>query len=123
MRKYLILGLVLVVVFLNGCADKAPSAACGNQVCNKTENPDNCPADCMIYERIKIIGDSPNNGIADVSIEYGPDGVGWMTYSAVEIGSPPHVSTHLAKSSDNDKIWEYVKKNQSLHQRLCRTKR
>lgn len=60
------------------------------------------------YEKI-IPADLPliKNGIADPSLEYGPDGTGWMVYSHVDFRKH-FVSTYLAKSEDNGKTWEHV---------------
>lgn len=59
------------------------------------------------FRKINIIGDPLKNGIFDVSVEYGKDGVGWLAYSRVEL--PKYVSTHLARSMDRGKTWHYVK--------------
>ena len=58
------------------------------------------------FEKLVIFGDPAKNGIFDVSVEYGPDGIGWMAYSRVEL--PKYVSTHLARSRDRGKTWTYV---------------
>lgn len=58
------------------------------------------------FTEIFVEGDKELNGIFDLSIEYGPDGIGWMAYSRVSI--PKHVSTHLAKSTDQGASWHYV---------------
>lgn len=62
--------------------------------------------DGVPYERIVPQQDDRLNGIFDVSVEYGADGVGWMAYSRVCI--PKSVSTHLAKSTDRGASWNYV---------------
>ncbi|NND65349.1 MAG: hypothetical protein HKM24_05225 [Gammaproteobacteria bacterium] len=65
------------------------------------------------HEKIKIIGDAPRSGIFDPSIEYDTDGIGWLAYSAVfgdQAPFGPYVETHLAKSLDNGKSWQYVGK-------------
>lgn len=58
------------------------------------------------FEKLVIFGDPAKNGIFDVSVEYGPDGIGWMAYSRVEL--PKYVSTHMARSRDRGKTWTYV---------------
>ncbi len=58
------------------------------------------------FQQINIIGDPLKNGIFDVSVEYGKDGVGWLAYSRVRL--PKYVSTHLARSTDQGKTWHYV---------------
>ena len=60
------------------------------------------------FEKLVIFGDPAKNGIFDVSVEYGPDGIGWLAYSRVEV--PKYVSTHLARSRDRGKTWTYVAK-------------
>lgn len=59
-----------------------------------------------LFEKLVIFGDPAKNGIFDVSVEYGPDGIGWLAYSRVEL--PKYVSTHLARSRDRGKTWTYV---------------
>ena len=58
------------------------------------------------FEKLVVFGDPAKNGIFDVSVEYGPDGIGWLIYSRVEL--PKYVSTHLARSRDRGKTWVYV---------------
>lgn len=65
------------------------------------------------FRKINIIGDSPKNGLFDPSMEYGPDGIGWLAYSAVfGDASPfgPYVETHVAKSLDSGETWSYAAK-------------
>lgn len=67
--------------------------------------------------KVKINGDRVLNGIFDLSVEYGDDGVGWMAYSRVSL--PEFVSTHLAKSIDNGKSWDYISTiNKSYAQKI-----
>ena len=58
------------------------------------------------FEKLIVHGDPARNGIFDVSVEYGPDGTGWLAYSRVEL--PKYVSTHLARSNDRGRTWTYV---------------
>ena len=58
------------------------------------------------FEKLVVIGDPDRNGIFDISVEYGPDGTGWLAYSRVEL--PKYVSTHLARSDDRGRSWTYV---------------
>lgn len=58
------------------------------------------------YEPLRIAGESPGSGLFDVSIEYGPEGTGWIAYSRVIF--PKHVETHLARSTDHGRTWVYV---------------
>jgi len=66
---------------------------------------------------IKVAGDNTNNGIYDVSVEYGAKGIGWMIYSQVKI--PQFVETHLAMSTDRGKTWKFVRAlNKSAYQTI-----
>lgn len=58
------------------------------------------------FEKLAIIGDPIRNGIFDASVEYSPDGIGWLVYSRVAL--PKYVSTHLARSLDQGRSWAYV---------------
>ena len=69
------------------------------------------------YEKIGIVGEASNKGVFDPSIEYNSNGsVGLMVYSA--LSSPDdkrkmlpiakYVSTHLAKTTDHGKTWEFI---------------
>ena len=70
------------------------------------------------YERIIIVGENANKGIYDPSVEYNQDGsIGWLVYSALESPNDSKklrlpisktVATHLAKSTDNGKTWEFI---------------
>ncbi len=66
---------------------------------------------------IKLAGDNTFNGIYDVSVEYGANGIGWMVYSQVRI--PQFVETHLATSTDRGKTWKFVRAlNKSAYQTI-----
>jgi hypothetical protein len=58
------------------------------------------------FTSIVIKGDREANGFFDPSIEYGPDGVGWMAYSRVRLKDK--VETRLATSTDHGLHWRYV---------------
>jgi len=58
------------------------------------------------FQRLHVDGDKSQNGIFDVSLEYGDDGIGWMAYSSIEI--PKFIETHIAKSVDHGKTWTFV---------------
>jgi len=60
------------------------------------------------FQRLIVDRDVRRNGIFDVSLEYGDDGIGWMAYSSIEI--PKFVETHIAKSVDHGKTWNFVGK-------------
>lgn len=69
-----------------------------------------------LYEKITIIGEASTRGVADPSVEYNKDGsVGWLAYSSIETPASESKSafshfihTHLAKSTDHGKTWEFV---------------
>jgi hypothetical protein len=58
------------------------------------------------FNKIDIHDENHKNGIFDISVEYGDDGVGWMAYSRVDI--PMYVETRLARSTDHGRTWTYV---------------
>ncbi len=61
------------------------------------------------YEKIKIIkGKVKTGGFGDPAMEYGPDGVGWLVYTSVDVKNSL-MTTNLAKSVDNGKTWKFVK--------------
>jgi len=60
----------------------------------------------VVFERLTVAGGDHPNGIFDIAVEYGDDGIGWLAYSEVEL--PKYVETHLARSTDNGKTWNYV---------------
>ncbi len=60
------------------------------------------------FQRLRVDGDERRNGIFDVSVKYGDDGIGWMAYSSISI--PEFVETHIAKSVDHGKTWKFVTK-------------
>ena len=55
---------------------------------------------------INISGMEKKNGLFDVSLEYGQDGIGWIAFSRVQI--PKFIDTHIAKSLNNGRTWTYV---------------
>jgi len=59
------------------------------------------------FEKINIVSEESRNGLFDISIEYGNDGIGWLAYSRVD--APEHVETHLAKSTDLGRTWKFVR--------------
>ncbi len=72
-----------------------------------SDKPDTGQKSNSHYKKINIIGETAKNGIFDPSLEYNKDGtVGWMAYSAVE--EPGRVHTHMAKTTDNGKIWTKI---------------
>lgn len=68
--------------------------------------PEESGRDASAAQKLVIRGESRGHGIADASVEYGPDGVGWLAYSWVEL--PASVDTHIARSTDGGKTWTYV---------------
>ncbi len=57
------------------------------------------------YIEIVIRGESAANGTYDPSLEYGTDGVGWMSYSSVIAGKNAKVQTAIARSDDQGRTW------------------
>lgn len=57
-------------------------------------------------DRINLADPDPQNGFFDVSIEYDPTGVGWLSYSRVTV--PGRVDTRIAKSLDQGAHWTHV---------------
>ena len=68
------------------------------------------PTDEAPWSEIFIEGEDAPNGIYDPSMEYGPDGVGWMAYSALKAGKDSRVETRIARSDDNGRTWRRVAK-------------
>lgn len=58
------------------------------------------------YLNIEIENEDSRHGVYDPSLEYDEKGIGWMSYSAIEI--PKKVSTKIAKSTDYGKTWKYI---------------
>ncbi len=64
------------------------------------------------WKKIDIAGDEVKNGVGDPSIEYGPEGIGWMSYTRVFSGN---AAVHLAETTDHGETWEYVKTIGKFH--------
>jgi hypothetical protein len=58
------------------------------------------------YERIRVEGVEARQGMFDPSLEYAPDGSGWLAYSRVTL--PQFVETLIAKSTDRGRTWQHV---------------
>ncbi len=76
--------------------------------------PDSYPFANPPYEALQVTGEPEGrNGIYDPSVEYDADGaVGWLTYSAVDSTRDfirDLIGTHLARSTDQGKTWQFVK--------------
>ena len=65
------------------------------------------------YKRLNISGVNKFNGVYDIAVEYGANGIGWMVYSRVRL--PQYVETHLARSLDRGKTWHYVRALNKSH--------
>lgn len=61
--------------------------------------------DAAPYAEIVIRGEDAPNGVYDPSLEYAPDGTGWMAYSAVTAGPDGTVETRIARSDDRGLSW------------------
>lgn len=98
---------VLSLLIFSMCA----MAACGSA----TKNDALAAAEPSVpYTWVKIKGTPPKNGMFDVSIEYGPDGTGWLAYSQVQI--PKFINTHIAKSTDGGATWRHVTQVGASHE-------
>lgn len=60
------------------------------------------------YPELIVQGEDAPNGIYDPSLEYGPDGTGWLAYSAVRAGRDGQVETRIARSDDGGASWRRV---------------
>jgi len=69
---------------------------------NKKARIDSSPIANTHFKKLTITGDNHKSGIFGVSIEYGDDGIVWMTYSRVEL--PKYVEPHVARSNDHGEI-------------------
>ncbi|MHC4916126.1 MAG: hypothetical protein ACYTGB_11620 [Planctomycetota bacterium] len=58
------------------------------------------------FREFRIAGEDAPNGHYDPSLEYGPDGVGWMSYSTVHMKHG--VGTGIARSDDRGRTWKRV---------------
>jgi hypothetical protein len=74
----------------------------GTGACNSVDTKPNIEKPVPV----KFSGGERKNGKFDVSLEYGPDGVGWLAYSSVDI--PKFIETHIARSTDNGQTWRHV---------------
>lgn len=72
------------------------------------------PASKIDFQKLTIAGDNPKSGLFDISVEYDNAGIGWMSYSRVEI--PRYVETKIAKSTDQGKTWRYVSTVNKSHE-------
>jgi len=90
--------LLFVVTYLSSCKAGSPTRDShkGNR---KIESGAH-------YSKINISKDAVKNGIFDISVEYGGDGIGWMAYSRVSL--PKYVETKIAKSTNRGRTWKYV---------------
>jgi hypothetical protein len=82
------------------------AAGCLAQTRQRRASAAAAQAETPRFEQLVVAGEVAKNGIFDPSIEYGPDGVGWLAYSRVRL--PEYVDTHLAKSTDHGATWTYV---------------
>lgn len=95
MKQKVIIAILLVLSFQTSCSERSKMGA----------DP---PIIDEPYEKIDIINGEVNNGRGDPSLEYSPDGMGWLTYTSVDVENSILI-THLAKSNDKGKTWEFVK--------------
>ena len=57
------------------------------------------------FKELNVRGETAPQGIYDPSIEYAPDGTGWLAYSAVTAGPRSTVETRIARSVDGGRTW------------------
>lgn len=60
------------------------------------------------FPELIIEGDDAETGNYDPSLEYAPDGTGWLAYSAVTGWPPDTVQTRIARSTDQGLTWTRV---------------
>lgn len=58
------------------------------------------------YSRVEFSHKFSKHGIYDPSVEYDGKGIGWLSYSSIEM--PKFVQTNIAKSTDHGRSWDYV---------------
>ncbi|MCC7126120.1 MAG: exo-alpha-sialidase [Acidobacteria bacterium] len=87
--------LLVIVALHTGCAVAKPK-----------DKHEDLPSSGAEFDRLNIVGDTIKSGIFDVSLEYDDQGTGWLAYSWIQI--PKFVETHLAKSTDNGRTWNFV---------------
>ena len=98
--------LIRVVLFLSICGLFEASANTVESSSARQDSPFNLYMDQ--YSEFLISGENAKHGIYDPSLEYAPDGVGWLAYSAVTTMPGEGVNIHLAKSFDAGKTWQHV---------------
>lgn len=64
------------------------------------------PAAAPAFSTISVIGDEVTNGMYDISVEYGDDGIGWIAYSRIRLFA--NVETRIARSDDRGGSWKFV---------------
>jgi hypothetical protein len=76
---------------------------------NATDSGNGNPTPAITnYAELIIIGEDALNGSYDPSLEYGHDGIGWMSYSAVAMGNINGVQTRIARSNNQGANWTRV---------------
>jgi hypothetical protein len=58
------------------------------------------------FSRVEMAKQPAKHGVYDPSVEYDDKGVGWLSYSSIEM--PKTVQTDLAKSTNGGRTWEQV---------------
>lgn len=112
--------ILAVFVSLPGCNATSANGSTETKTPVKTTSSAPQTEDATAYEKITIQGDETLSGLFDLSLEYGPDGTGWMVYSRVSL--PKYVSTHLAKSLNRGKTWTYVSTINQSHDETRKAK-
>lgn len=89
-----------------------------SKIIKESDAPADYPTVEHSYERINIIGETSNKGNFDPTVEYNSDGtVGYLIYSGLEqpekdvsFHNIKYIHTHLAKTNNNGKTWQFVKR-------------
>ena len=112
--------LVLVAIgasLLAACSDPSTGEIAGAEppptTTNEAVDAEPPPVEVVVgrSDRLGIAGENAPHGVFDPSVEYGPDGTGWLAYSAVygdRVPFGPHVETHIARSDDHGATWTHV---------------
>jgi len=98
-----IISLVLPLIWSVNCSGQGRFKDRFKNLPRKRQEPATAKAS---YAKVNIIGETAKMGGFDSAIEYDKGGaVGWLVYTAIEF---PNMSTHLAKTTDHGRTWQYV---------------
>lgn len=107
-------GFLPVSLWLGACLlGSAMSAGASDKATEAPSSVLAAPVARAAGEPLRVTGGNGKGGLYDPSLETGPDGTLWMSYSRVE----PHpsfgavfsdISTHIARSTDRGATWQHV---------------